>query len=92
MQIILDYDTSNVCRHCLAYVYELLLRKALNDFQDRWNSHQKAGYPPGVPDDLYHLPLLTGKYACIVIFQVVLFSSIVYYAFSFCRNQDLQTV
>lgn len=55
----------HVCRYCLAYAYELLLREALDNFRERWNSHRirpnkKAGCPCGVPDDLYNLPQLNG--------------------------------
>lgn len=53
------------CRHCLRYVYGPLIEKALDDFKRRWNAHTirpncVAGCPSGVPDDLYHLPQLTG--------------------------------
>ena len=52
-------------RHCIGYVYEPLLKEALEDFKDRWNSHRirrnrVAGCPAGIPDDLYHLPQLNG--------------------------------
>ena len=52
-------------RHCIAYVYEPLIKKALDDFKERWNCHairpnRLAGCPSGVPDDLYSLPQLTG--------------------------------
>ena len=52
-------------RHSLAYIYGPLLRKALDEFKDKWNTHsirrnKKAGCPSGVPDDLYKLPQLTG--------------------------------
>ena len=57
--------TDMVCRHCLAYTYELLLREALDSFCSRWNSHKirpsrTAGCPSGVPEDLYKLPHLNG--------------------------------
>ena len=57
--------TGIVCRHCLAYTYELLLREALDGFCMRWNLHKirpnrMAGCPSGVPDDLYLLPHLNG--------------------------------
>ena len=37
-----------------------------NDFKLRWNSHRirpskKAGCPPGVPNDLYLLPVISGQ-------------------------------
>ncbi|XP_065890570.1 uncharacterized protein [Dysidea avara] len=52
-------------RHCIGYVYEPLLNKALEDFKERWNSHRirqnrVAGCPPDIPDDLYHLPQMNG--------------------------------
>ena len=59
------YIAFHIKRHILAYVYGLLLRKSLNDFKDRWNSHRirtnrVAGCPDGVPEDLYNLPQLYG--------------------------------
>ena len=52
-------------RHCLAYVYGSLLKRVLQEFKERWNSHRIrpsriAGCPAGVPDDLYYLPHLNG--------------------------------
>ena len=52
-------------RHILAYVYGLLLKRSLDDFKVRWNSHRirpnkVAGCPDGVPEDLYNLPQLNG--------------------------------
>ena len=60
-------DGTKVCyRHCITYVYEPLLKSALEQFKIRWNTHsirlnKLAGCPPGVPDDLYHLPVLSGS-------------------------------
>lgn len=58
-------------RHCLRYVYSPLIEKALDDFRVRWNTHairpnRLAGCPSGVPDDLYHLPQLTGMLHSVV--------------------------
>jgi hypothetical protein len=57
----------NVFRHCLCYVYEPLIKKALDDFKARWNNHsirrnRLAGCPSGVPNDLYNLPQITGLF------------------------------
>lgn len=61
----------NFNSHCLGFVYGDLLQVALHDFKDRWNSHRirhnrQAGCPPGVPDDIYNLPYLTGNHDNIV--------------------------
>ena len=34
------YIAFHIKRHILAYVYGLLLRKSLDNFKDRWNSHR----------------------------------------------------
>ena len=65
MHMFVVFLTFGVCRHCLAYTYELLLREALDSFCSRWNLHKirpnrMAGCPSGVPDDLYQLPHLNG--------------------------------
>ena len=54
-------------RHCLGYVYESLLEKALDEFKVRWNSHRirknrLSGCPSGIPDDLYTLPEINGTH------------------------------
>ena len=59
------YVAFHIKRHILAYVYGLQLRKSLDDFKDRWNSHRirtnrVAGCPDDVPEDLYNLPQLYG--------------------------------
>ena len=46
-------------------MYGLLLKRSLDDFKARWNSHRirpnkVAGCPDGVPEDLYNLPQLNG--------------------------------
>ena len=53
-------------RHHAGYVFEPLLRKALEDFKDLWNNHKiqrnkVARCPHGVPDDRYLLPQLNGS-------------------------------
>ena len=65
MHMFVVFLTFGVCRHCLVYTYELLLREALDSFCSRWNEHKirpnrMAGCPSGVPDDLYQLPHLNG--------------------------------
>ena len=52
--------------HSLAFVYERYLKEALYNFLSRRNSHRTrpsrtAGCPPGMPNDLYLLPRLSGK-------------------------------
>ena len=61
-------------RHSIAFVYGKLLRDALDDFKMRWNSHRirpsrTSGCPPGVPNDIYLLPSLTGT--CILKVEIL---------------------
>ena len=70
-------------RHILAYVYGPLLKRSLDDFKVRWNSHRiklnrVAGCPDGVPEDLYNLPQLNGMMAMIVMVIYIIYYSCVH--------------
>ena len=84
------------CRHTLGFVYESLLQNALDDFKQRWNTHRirpnrTAGCPPGVPDDLYFLPNLSGMtmHSITNIILVISGNSQVYFLI-LCRCTKLQ--
>ena len=51
-------------RHCLGYVYESLLEKALDEFKvsHRIRKNRLSGCPSGIPDDLYTLPEINGTH------------------------------
>ena len=56
-QLINTFANQYHCRHALAYIYYTLLKQSLEDFKERWNSHQirrnrKAGCPSGMLHDL----------------------------------------
>ncbi len=55
-------------RWCVGYTFCNLLKRDIAEFKDWWNKHRirpntLANCPHGVPEDLYALPRLTGKYS-----------------------------
>ena len=60
-----------MCRHCLTYCFESIIEKELQLLVDRWNKHnirknRAARMPHGVPNDLFQLPEIMGKYKIVI--------------------------